>query len=349
MSLTNLERVMKAINLQEPDTIPTFENDIDKRVIDAIKPGLSYLDFCEYMDLDAVSHDSVRNELFEVIDEAKGIIRDDWGSIKKRSAASPSRPMTLETPIKSKEDLDTYIAPDPDYPPLFKELEKIGRRFKGKKAIIAEVRPFLTIIENIRRQEEFFKDMIRDPEMVDRINEIVSAYLRKYIRNVIDIGADIIMESGDWAFNLGPMVSPKLTERFIIPQLKEIVEYCHSRGVPVIKHTDGNIWTIFDLIVETGADAINPIDPTAGMDLGEAKAKYGDKICLMGNIDCGNLLSWGTKDEVREAVKDCIRKAGKGGGYVCMSSNSIHGAVNPENYVEMVKAIREYGKYPLSF
>ena len=68
----------------------------------------------------------------------------------------------------------------------------------------------------------------------------------------------------------------------------------------------------------------------------------------MGNIECGELLSWGTKEDVRQAVKECIRKAGKGGGHICMSSNSIHGAVNPENYVEMIKAIRDYGKYPIS-
>ncbi|GAI03704.1 unnamed protein product, partial [marine sediment metagenome] len=134
---------------------------------------------------------------------------------------------------------------------------------------------------------------------------------------------------------------------FLTPGLKQIVQYCHSRGVPCLKHTDGNIWSIFDLIVETGTDAIHPIDPSAGMDFGEAKAKYGDKVCLIGGVDCGALLSWGTEDQVREGVKEAIRKAGKGGGYICASSNSIHAGVKPENYVAMIKAIREYGKYPL--
>ena len=72
------------------------------------------------------------------------------------------------------------------------------------------------------------------------------------------------------------------------------------------------------------------------------------QLIKVGNVDCGELLSWGTKEAVREAVKDCIRKAGKGGGYICMSSNSIHGAVNPENFAEMIRAVREYGKYPLN-
>lgn len=347
-SLTNVERMLQAINRQEPDRIPTFEIDIDERVIEAIKPGLSYEDFCEYMDLDAVCYHEMKSDQYEVIDKAKRIVRDQWGAIKQYSAVSLSVPVTREPAIKSKKDLDTYVSPDPAFPPRFKKLEKAVKRFKGKKAIIATVRPFATIRDSLRGQDDLFKDMIRDPDMVDRLNKIASDYYMRYVKNLIDVGVDIIVETADWAFTHGPMVSPKATERFIMPALKEIVEYCHSRGVPCLKHTDGNLWAIFDLIVETGVNGVHPIDPLAGMDLGEAKAKYGNKVCLMGNVDCGNLLSWGTKEEVREAVKNCIRKAGKGGGYICMSSNSIHGAVNPENYVEMVRAIRECGKYPLS-
>ena len=180
------------------------------------------------------------------------------------------------------------------------------------------------------------------------LNEITSNYYKRYTNNLIDVGVDIVIETADWAFTKGPMASPKHVARYIIPGFKEVVDCCHSRNTPCVKHTDGNIWAIFDLIVEAGADGVHPIDPLAGMDLGEAKAKYGDRVRIMGNVDCGRLLSWGTKEEVRESVKDCIRKAGKGGGYICMSSNSIHGAVNPDNFAEMIRAVREYGKYPLS-
>jgi len=346
--LTNFERMLKAINLQEPDTIPTFELDIDQRVIDSIKAGLSYDDFCEYMDLDAVCYFELRGDKYEVIDEAKGIIRDQWGAIKQFTGASQLAPVPIEPAIKSEKDLDTYVIPDPDLPSRYIKIEEGIKRFKGKRAIMSTIRPFATIRDSLCSQTDFFKDMVRNPELVERLNEIVDDYYIRYVKNLIDVGVDIIVETADWAFTNGPMVSPKHTEKFIAPSLKTIVQYCHSRGVPCLKHTDGNIWTIFDIILETGVDGINPIDPVAGMNLGEVKAKYGDKVCLMGNVDCGNLLSWGTKEEVRDSVKDCIRQAGKGGGYICMSSNSIHGAVNPENYVEMVRAIREYGKYPLN-
>ncbi len=348
-TLTNVERMLKAINRQEPDMIPTFEIDIDQRIINAIKPGLSYEDFCEYMDLDAICYYERKYETYETINKAEGLIRDQWGAIKQFSAVSLSTPVTKETVIKSEKDIDTYVIPDPDLPIRYQKLKEMVKRFKGKRAIMATIGPFSTITDSLRGQDDLFKDMIRDPNLVDRLNEVVRGYYLQYVKNLIDAGIDILIESADWAFTNGPMVSPKHTERFITPLLKEITQYCHSRGIPCLKHTDGNIWSIFDLIIETGVDGIHPIDPLAGMDLGEAKARYGDKICLMGNVDCGALLSWGTKEEVREAVKNCIKQAGNGGSYICMSSNGIHGAVDPENYVEMIKAIREYGKYPLSF
>ncbi len=348
-TLTNVERMLKAINRQEPDMIPTFEIDIDQRIINAIKPGLSYEDFCEYMDLDAICYYERKYETYETINKAEGLIRDQWGAIKQFSAVSLSTPVTKETVIKSEKDIDTYVIPDPDLPIRYQKLKEMVKKFKGKRAIMATIGPFSTITDSLRGQDDLFKDMIRDPNLVDRLNEVVRGYYLQYVKNLIDAGIDILIESADWAFTNGPMVSPKHTERFITPLLKEITQYCHSRGIPCLKHTDGNIWSIFDLIIETGVDGIHPIDPLAGMDLGEAKARYGDKICLMGNVDCGALLSWGTKEEVREAVKNCIKQAGTGGSYICMSSNGIHGAVNPENYVEMIKAIREYGKYPLSF
>jgi uroporphyrinogen decarboxylase len=68
---------------------------------------------------------------------------------------------------------------------------------------------------------------------------------------------------------------------------------------------------------------------------------------LAGNVDCGELLSRGSVEDVIEAVKETIAKAAVGGGHILASSNSIHPAVKPENYKAMVDAGKKYGKYPL--
>ena len=140
------------------------------------------------------------------------------------------------------------------------------------------------------------------------------------------------------------LLSP--TKRQILFQ--KLSQHAHNRGVPCLKHSDGNIWSIFDIIIDAGADGVHPIDPMAGMDIGEAKTKFGNRVCLMGNVNCATTLCSGTVEEVCQETREVIRKAGRGGGLICMSSNSIHSGVKPENYVAMVKAIREYRQYPLS-
>jgi len=102
-----------------------------------------------------------------------------------------------------------------------------------------------------------------------------------------------------------------------------------------------------DDIVNTGLDALDPLEPMAAMDIGKVKEQYGDRIALAGNVDCGELLSRGTAEEVVEAVKETIAKGSPGGGHILASSNSIHPAVKPENYRAMLAAAKEFGQYPL--
>ena len=126
-----------------------------------------------------------------------------------------------------------------------------------------------------------------------------------------------------------------------------MVNRAKEKNIPFIKHCDGYIWPIIDRLIETGIDGLNPIEPAAGMDIGEVKKTYGDRIAVIGNIDCAHLLSFGSKEDVQTAVKECIQKASPGGGHIISSSNVIHDGVPPENYAAMIDATKEYGRYPI--
>ncbi len=114
-------------------------------------------------------------------------------------------------------------------------------------------------------------------------------------------------------------------------------------GLYVIKHTDGNLWPIIDMLVDSGIDCLDPIDPIAGMDLAEVKAKYGNRIALKGNVDCASLMTFGTPEETAEATREALRQGMPGGGYILSSSNSIHSGVKPENYLAMLDTLRQFG------
>jgi len=347
MKMTNLERVIKALNCEEPDVVPTLELLHDKKVREAILPGGSYPDFIEHLDIDGyMLFDKVYAWKYETVDEGKGIKKDQWGALVQFSSEALGHP--IQPAIQSEKDLDNYVPPDPDEEWRYKELKSAIKRFKGQRAIIAQATDIFDIAkESLTGDVAYFEAMLENPTLIDRVNEIVLNYNLKYIKNCIELGADILCVTGDFAMTRQPFVSPDLTARFLIPALKKQVDLGHSMGVLVFKHTDGNIMPIADLLVGTGINGLHPIDPMAGLDLGDMKTRYGDKLCLIGNINCGPTLSWKSEEEVRQEVKEAIRKAGHGGGYICASSNSIHSGVKPENYVAMVKAVRDYGKYPL--
>jgi uroporphyrinogen decarboxylase len=190
-------------------------------------------------------------------------------------------------------------------------------------------------------------DYYRNPGLADRLAKMVMGYKRRMIERAIDMGADVILTGDDYCNRTGPIMSVKHFGRFVLPYLSEAAKISRKRDIPFVKHTDGNIWPIFDQMVKAGINAIDPLEPIAGMDIGKVKEIYGDRICLMGNIDCGKLLSSGPRQDVVDSVRETIRVAAPGGGYVLASSNSIHPAVRPENYLAMVKAGRRYGRYPL--
>lgn len=345
--MTGLERLRTALKLQEPDVVPHFER-VAKRVRDGILPGSSEEEFIEYMDLDGIRFiDRINSWSYEIVDESKRIKKDQWGGLVRYT--TEDNPVPMSPPIKSEKDLDDYSVPDPDLPWRYDHLRRLVNRFKGERGIVVGVTDIFALgRENLLGDVGYFRAMVRNPALIDRTNDLVLAYQKRYMKNCAEAGVDIFFINGDWAMTEKPMVSREFAIRFLAPPLKKMVDYAHGLGIPVIKHTDGNIWPIWDVIVDTGIDGLHPIDPMAGMDIGEAKAKFGNRVCLCGNVSCAFSLVSGTVEEVRRETSEVIRKAGKGGGLICMSSNSIHSGVKPENYVAMVKAIREFGRYPLA-
>ena len=190
--------------------------------------------------------------------------------------------------------------------------------------------------------------MIDKPQLVHEVLEMVNEFAIALARRAIRAGAEVVMLGDDIGYRTGPMVSPQMYDEFIRPRLERVVRVIHEEGALAVKHSDGNLWPILDMIVSTGVDGINPLEPVAGMDIGEVKKEYGDRVCLIGNIDCGELLSWHNADDVRRVVRETIRQAAPGGGHIMSSSNTIHSSVNPENYRAMIEETHRSGVYPIA-
>jgi hypothetical protein len=194
----------------------------------------------------------------------------------------------------------------------------------------------------------FLTAMITDPKLISRYMEVTTAGALSFVRLQLEAGVDGIIGGNDWCFKSGPMFSPASFHKFFVPYLRQIVELCHRYGVPYIKHLDGNTTKLLDMLVyDVGIDGHHPIESSSGMNIYALKQQYGDQITLMGNLDCGELLSNGTIDEVVEQARSLINGIAPGGGYIFSSSNSIHDGVKLENLYAMLDTVKSYGRYPI--
>lgn len=148
----------------------------------------------------------------------------------------------------------------------------------------------------------------------------------------------------DYCFNTNPFYSREMFAELVQPYLKEIISYYRDNGFYTIKHTDGNVMPILDMIVECGPDAIHSLDPQGGVNLAEVKKLYGNKVCLIGNVNCGKMQT-GTESELEEDVRRALRQGMPGYGYIFSTSNCAYTGLSLKRYEKMNQIWRNEGIY----
>lgn len=339
--MNSQERIFAALRREQPDRVPVLEFVIDEKVAQATVPGcLDAADCMDRLNMDGVGcgaqFDRVRT--FE-----DGTFEDEWGVVYQDNTEAVAHP--LRGPIATMADAHAYTPPDPDASQRLTKLRDIVKRYKGKRAICFHHRAAFMWSAYLMGIENLLMAFLAEPELAECVMDKTLEANMRVVRNAIRAGAEIIVLGDDYAHNHGPLMSPAVFEQFILPRLQKMVDLIHAEGAFCIKHSDGNIYSLLDMIVSTGTDAINPVEPVAGMDLKTVKQLVGDKVCITGNIDCARLLPHGTVEEVHETVRQAIADAGAGGGYIVTSSNSIHSSCKPENFVAMIEACHELGCY----
>jgi uroporphyrinogen decarboxylase len=226
-------------------------------------------------------------------------------------------------------------------------LDKLVSRYKGRLAIGVHLNDVLSIPRNLMGFEHLMAAFGEEPELVRGLVDLSVTTNLELAKEAAQRGADFVFTGDDYAATERPFVSPRMFREFLAPPLKRVMTGFKELGLFVIKHTDGNILPILDMIVDSGFDALDPIDPIAGLDIGEMKRRHGHRLALKGNVDCAHTLTRGTEKQVVEETLSVIRQAAAGGGLIVSSSNSIHSGVKPGNYLAMWNAIRTYGRYPI--
>ena len=341
--LTSAERVRRVLCREEPDRVPTFEWLIAKNVREALCPGCtSHNDFAVRMGHDAILVDPDFRK--EQVGPTRW--RTEWGYVVEYGGEEHG--VEVESPIRTMDDLDRYTPPDPYAPGRYASVEKAVREFGGRMAVGVHLNDVFSIPRSLMGMGNLLLAIAADPPLVSALVDLSVDVNLKMAGEVASRGVDFVWTGDDYAGNTGPLMSPGHFRTLFYPGLCRVAAGFREAGLPFIKHCDGNIWPIIDMMVDSGISGLDPIDPQGGMDLAEVKAEFGGRIALKGNVDCAQVLTFGTTDEVVEATRRALRQGAPGGGYILSSSNSIHSAVKPENYRTMLDTLARCGRYPIT-
>ena len=339
--MNSRSRIIAALQLQQPDRVPIGEFVIDRKVIAGFNPGYhDVVDFALAEGLDLVGAVATFNTTETRPD---GTYRDEWGCTYKPAADYISHP--IQGPIATPDDLARYRFPDPDAPHRLGNLEQLVAKAQGRLAVNFHCRVAFMWSVFLMGMDNLLMALALQPDFVHELFTKMADVNIQVIRRAVRAGATTISLGDDYCANKGPMMSPPMFREFILPQLQRAVDAVHEEGALCIKHCDGDTRPALAMMIQTGIDGINPLEPVAHMDVAEVKAQYGDRVCIMGNIDCAELLCHAQPEDVEQAVKECIQKGAANGGLIISSSNSIHSGVNPKNYAAMIQATKRHGSY----
>ena len=197
----------------------------------------------------------------------------------------------------------------------------------------------------IRGYEQFLMDTVERPAWAECLLERL--WERNMVRAVAAAGAGVdYVYGGDDVANQNALMFSKDTWRKLIlsrwGKLWARVKEIHPAAT-IGYHTDGNCIEVVDEMVEAGLDFLNPVQPEC-LDADEIYRRHKGRLGLHGCIGTQSTMPFGTADDVRNRVKECIDKYGESGGLILAPTHVLEPEVPLANIEAFAEACREYGR-----
>jgi len=193
---------------------------------------------------------------------------------------------------------------------------------------------------------ELFCTLIYDaPDVAEYLLDVTTEWASIIVRLYCEFPASGAFILGDdMAYKTSTIFSHSFLREKIFPRWKKIAEPLSAAGIRFVYHSDGNIMGVLDdLVNDVGIEGLNPIEPTAGMDIAAIREAY-PKLLLLGNVDTIGILLSEDPAAVEDAARELIEKVGKQGNLLAGSSTEVSDAVPVANILALYSAIRKYGK-----
>lgn len=376
--MTSRERVLMALNHQEPDRVPidigSSANNFTAGLFQALKKHFGILspDIVPRPDESAPFYNDdliqalggdfrhvfiMPSQKVDYGRQPDGTVRNDWGIVKRLVNGMNQQCANPLADAQSVEDILRYDWPDPDEACRFEGIRERARMLHDQTEYAVAARAvshgMFELAWETRGMENFLCDLAMDDDMAYAILEkITDLQIRFYTNYLRECGpyVQVVQTADDYGTQTGLMISRDMWRKFIKPQRKRLNDCIrkHAPGAKIFHHTCGSVFELIEDFIEIGIDILNPVQPYAArMDSATLKAAFGDRICFHGGIDEQRALPVSI-EAIDQELRTRIHAMAPGGGYIIGPTSNIQDDTSVEHVLYYLEKAKEYGRYPIT-
>lgn len=361
----NIGRLLKVLLREgEPDRVPFYEHFVDNEVIEALtdKPvskalaeeGLSsekYLNtLIEFYS--RLGYDYVPMEVSPKLPRTNVLQTNDVAYLSRgKRTWQDENKGTIETI----EDFEKYPWPSPDEALDFSVFERLRRKLPEGMGVVGGVAGgFFEHVSWLMGIGKLCRAVYLDKRLVEKMFSKIAMLIISLDERIVKEGyVDALRMGDDLGYKTGTFLPPRILREYVFPNYRRLADLAHSKGLPFIIHSCGNLYTpdetgrtvMDDLVNSVRIDAKHSFEDNI-MPVYEVKEKYGNKVAVLGGVDMNKLVQLPEKS-LREYVRLIIKKCAPGGAYALGSGNTIANYVPLENYLAMLDEGFRSGVYPI--
>jgi len=241
------------------------------------------------------------------------------------------RPPAVETLDEARKRLDQMVAvlTDEKVAQLRAARDRMPHRF------VASAPGGITMntYNDLRGREQAMFDFFERPAFVSDVLRMQAEAIIRRAEKLLTAGIDVLY-IGDPSASAS-LISPQHFERFCLPAYQTFCRHFRGRDVLIYLHICGNSKPILEMMADSGAHVVEPLDPLGGVSVTDAKRRIGHRVALMGGVNTLTLLK-GTPEQVQaEAVQKC--REGGPHGYILAAGDMVP----PETPLANLKAMAD--------
>ena len=278
-------------------------------------------------------------------DEHTVTLVNEGGQKVRVSKDNPEKmPTYLDHPVKDRPSWEEYKKRlNPDTPERWPSdwgdyVQKMNNR---DEPIMLNVGGLFGFVREWMGLESLLYMFHDDPGLVEDMMDQISYLEVEVVKRVVkNIRVDCAMFWEDMAFKTGPLISPAMFEKFMLPRYRKVTDILHGNGIDVVfVDSDGNLNELIPLWLKAGINGYWPLECAAANDAVALRRKYGKDVILAGNIDKRALLKG--RDAIREEVMSKVPFLLESGGYFPSVDHLVPPDVTLENYRCFINTLRE--------